>query len=288
MKRRIFYLVYSLIAMAAIITAIKLYYLSLRTSFFTDLPPILQLFFPAVGILVICALLVIIARLVKSPLGFSLRGQSGKPAFLIVLFVAGNLPFTLGLMLIPLLSRLSTLRLLWRRLVRWERIVCLVFFLLSAALTALLLILQPSAFPAYLLIGLAYPLLSELLFRGLFWDKAKGKFDRGLVVGPFYISGIVLITALLYLLWSASLWVVVEGGDWLSLPWQILFGFIAGLFYGFARERTQAIYAPLLFHQLNRVHPFGWLVSLALAIYLFFIPDRGSGDFRERRIIRFR
>jgi membrane protease YdiL (CAAX protease family) len=287
-NRRIYYLIYSMLTMAVIITAIKLYYIYMKTAFFAGLPATLQLLLPPLGILFICALLAIVARLVKSPLGFSIRGQSGKSAFFTILFVAGNLPFTLGLLLIPLVPRFSTLRILWYRLRRGERIACLISFLLSIALTALLLILQPSSFPAYWLIGLAYPLLSELLFRGFLWDRAKGKFERGLALGPFYISGIVLITALLYLVWSVAFWVVIEGTDWLSLPWQILFGFVAGLFYGFARERTSAIYAPLLFHQLTRVHPFGWLVSLVLAVYLFFIPDKGSGDYQQKRILRFR
>jgi len=288
MNRRMYYLIFSIFLMAVITTAVKLYYIFLKTALFAGLPVILQLLLPTAGILFICALLAVVARLVKSPLGFSLRGQSGKSAFFAILFVAGNLPFTLGLLLIPLIPRFSTLRLLWSRLRRGERIACFVSFLLSIALTALLLILQPSALPIYWLLGLAYPLLAELLFRGFLWDRAKGKFERGLAVGPFYISGIVFITALLYLVWSVAFWVVIEGTDWLSLPWQILFGFVAGLFYGFARERTQAIYAPLLFHQLNRVHPFGWLVSLVLAVYLFFIPEKGSGDYRERRILRFR
>lgn len=288
MNRRIYYFIYTAVIIAITIAVIwgLLFYLSQPP--LSELHPAVQLLLKVVGVLLLSALVAVGARLTKSTLGFSIRGQSGKPAFFTLLFVACNLPFTLGMILIPLSPQLRTLRILWRRLSRPQRIVCFCALVVSTVLTALILTLAPATLPGYWLIGLTFPLLTEMLFRGFFWDKAKGKFQRGVVVGRFYLPGLVLVTALLYVVWSIPFWIVIEGADWRGLALQILFAFVGGLFYGFARERTASLHAPLLLHQLVRIHPFGWLASLALAVYLFFIPEKGETPYNRGRIIHYR
>jgi hypothetical protein len=111
-----------------------------------------------------------------------------------------------------------------------------------------------------LLVLLALPLLAEVVFRGLAHGVLVRRFRVQHPGGRWFVSGPTMLCALLYVAWSASVWLVV--GSPAARLWHLfepgaaapaIAAFAAGaalvgVVGGLVRERSASLVAPVLFH----------------------------------------
>jgi membrane protease YdiL (CAAX protease family) len=107
--------------------------------------------------------------------------------------------------------------------------------------------------PARLAALVCVPVASELLFRGLVHGNLASHFPIQLAGGPWRISGPTAVSSILYAVWTSlpllgSLALVHDrlgaGAPGVSLIGALAFGLAAGM----ARERSESLLTPILFH----------------------------------------
>ena len=118
---------------------------------------------------------------------------------------------------------------------------------------------------------LTLPLAAEIVFRGLLQGHLVTSFPIQKCNGPWVASWPVILTAVLYALWSSvlqlpamSLTQTLAGG--LSGSGPLIGALVFGVAAGVARERSESIVAPILLH---------WT---CIAAVLLAVPLRESGS----------
>ena len=98
---------------------------------------------------------------------------------------------------------------------------------------------------ADLVIALAFPVVAEVLFRGLAHGTLAERFRTQHSGGPWFVSWPVLISSLLYALWSLPHFnPFFTGGVALTFGAALLFGISSGM----ARERSESLLPCVILH----------------------------------------
>ena len=101
--------------------------------------------------------------------------------------------------------------------------------------------------------GLALPLASELLFRGLVQGSLVTCFPIQKCGGPWFLSRPAVLSAVLYVAWGAVLQnlPVALTQTMLGGPAALLGALVFGAAAGLARERSESVIAPILLHWMG-------------------------------------
>lgn len=94
-------------------------------------------------------------------------------------------------------------------------------------------------------IALAFPVIAEVLFRGLVHGTLAERFRAQHSGGPWFVSWPIIISSLLYALWSLPQFnPFFSAGVALTFGAALLFGFSSGM----ARERSESLLPCLILH----------------------------------------